>query len=171
MSKADAPGFDAIVVLGGPNDAMARRTAHAVALLRAGRAGTLVLCGGVVRDKAECEVMRDHALAAGVPAERILLESASRTTLENAARCREILDRRGWTRVLVVTDRLHLPRALLSFRAFGVAARGSGAATPRSTEPLRAWLGRLLYEAVGLFWYTGVILSRRHRRRAGADNA
>jgi len=165
VSAAEKPDFDTIVMLGGTEDAMARRTTHAVALFREGRAPTLLLCGGVVRGKRECEAMRDLALAAGVPAESILLETESQTTLENAAKCREILDRRGWTRVLNVTDRLHVPRALLAFRAFGVRARGSGAA---NTGPFGAWAGQVLYEAFGLIKYIGVILSRRHRRGADA---
>ena len=168
MARPDA-SFDVIVVLGGPRGAMRQRTAHAVALFRQGKAGFLLLSGGTARPRAECEVMRELALAAGVPADCMVMERTSRTTLENAARCRDVMARHGWTRALVVTDRLHLPRALLSFRAFAVRAKGSAAPGSwrswNSRGPWGSWPARALYEALGLGWYLVLILSGRHHRK------
>ncbi len=153
------PHFDVIVVLGGPHGAMRQRTAHAVTLHRQGKAEFLLLSGGAARPRPECEVMHGLALAAGVPAACLVMERESQTTLENAARCREIMAGRGWTRALVVTDRLHLPRAVMSFRAFGLKVKGSGAPGSRTD-----WPARTLYEALGLIWYLMLILRGRHRQ-------
>ena len=163
VSKSGEETFDVIVVLGGPVPAMRRRTAHAVNLLEQGQAEHLLLSGGVVRKGAEYVMMREMALAAGAPAERIVLERRSRNTLENALCSCAVMERHGWTRALVVTDRLHLPRALMSFRAAGVRVRGSGVAADPAETP-RSRLYRAAYEALALAWYAVTILGGRHRR-------
>jgi uncharacterized SAM-binding protein YcdF (DUF218 family) len=116
---------------GSPGPALLRRIDTGVALFRQGRAGHLLLSGGVRRhDRTEASEMRRAALAAGVPEDCLTVEDRSRDTLENALFCRPILAARGWTRVLLVTDAYHLPRALYTFRRFGVAARAAAAAPP-----------------------------------------
>ena len=57
-----AARFDAIVVLGGPEDAMKRRTAHGVSLFKAGMAERIILSGGGGYRRPEAETMRDLAL-------------------------------------------------------------------------------------------------------------
>ncbi len=126
--------FDVIVVLGaavgvggGPSAALRRRVAEGVRRLEAGAAPVLLLSGGKGgggggRRPSEAEVMRDLALAAGVAEERLVLETESRSTLENARCSARIMRARGWTKALVVTDAVHLPRALLAFRARGIEA-------------------------------------------------
>lgn len=134
------PAFDVAIVLGAAvnpdgtaSPALLRRTDHAVALYQQGLVGRLLMSGGPVRSvKAEALVMRDAALAAGLPETAVLVETASRNTLENAQFCRPILERAGWHRLLVVTDGYHLHRALFTFRRLGMAADGSAA-------PLAAW--------------------------------
>ena len=165
MAPESGETFDVIVVLGGPEGAMRRRTEHAVRLVRRGLAPNLILSGGIVRRRAECEVMRGIAIGAGVAPDRLVLEPHSRNTLENAVGSRAVMARRGWTRALVVTDRMHLPRALLSFRAAGVQAKGSGA-PPAAAGSFPLALYRSGYEALGLAWYAFSILTGRHRRVA-----
>lgn len=167
MTTGPGDTFDVIVVLGGPNAAMRRRMAHAVRLFNQGRAAFLLLSGGGMRPRRECEVMRGLALAAGVPAERIVVEPRSRNTLQNALCSREIMARRGWTRALVVTDWPHLPRAVMSFRAVGMPVKGSGAPIGWASEPALA-LYSVAYEALALGWYAIAILSGQHRRTAQA---
>jgi uncharacterized SAM-binding protein YcdF (DUF218 family) len=129
---------DAAVVLGAavdpdgrPSQALLRRVAHGIALYHAGRVPRLVMSGGVVRrPPAEALLMRDAALAAGLPAEAVLVETASVDTLGNALFCRELLAREGLGRVLLVTDRSHLPRALYTFRRLGVPADPAPAPAP-----------------------------------------
>lgn len=125
--------WDAVVVLGArvmpggrASAALRRRTAHGAALILAGRADHLVLTGGrAERGVAEAQVMRDLAIERGVPPERIVLEPAARSTLENAAFTARIAHARGFRSLLVVTDRYHLPRALMAFRRLGLTVAGS----------------------------------------------
>lgn len=127
--------FDVAIVLGAavnpdgtPSKALLRRTQHAIALYRKGIVSRLLLSGGAVRAaRAEALLMRDVALAAGLPEAAVVVETQSRSTLENALFCRPILEEAGWRRILVVTDGYHLRRALYTFGRLGMPAEGSAA--------------------------------------------
>lgn len=129
---------DVAIVLGAgvakgglPSRALLRRAAHAVALYQSGRVPCLLMSGGVGRyPPAEAVLMRDAALAAGVPEAALRIEPLSRDTLENAAFCKPIVAAEGWRRVLLVSDGYHLPRALYTFRHLGIPADGDPAPAP-----------------------------------------
>lgn len=160
-SAEQGAAADAAVVLGAAvwaggqaSPTLARRALHGVALLHSGGARHLLLTGGVGRHPpSEASVMRALALRAGVPAARIVVDETSTTTLESARACAAIIAARGWRRVLVVTDRYHLPRALLAFRRFGVTAQGSP--PPESRGDTASWKQVLLSlrELVAIPWY------------------
>ncbi len=164
--------FDAIVVLGaavgvggGPSAALRRRVTEGVRRLEAGAAPVLLLSGGKGGGRpAEAEVMRDLALAAGVAEERLVLETESRSTLENARCSARIMRARGWRRALVITDAVHLTRALLAFRALGIDAKGAAVAGGARDQPLWSWPYHLAREALAFLWYAALIAARRHRR-------
>ena len=84
--------------------------------------------------------------------------------MENAWFSARIMRERGWRTALVVTDPLHLPRALLVFRVAGVQAHGSVAWPNRFSEILRTWPAEVIYEALAIPWYLVLILLGRHRR-------
>ena len=90
-------------------------------------------------------------------------ESESRSTWTNAARSAAILRANGISRVHLVTQRWHLPRAAYSFRAHGIAVVPAPASPPtRTTFRLRDLLPHAgamrdvyfaAHEALGLLWY------------------
>lgn len=158
--SASAP-YHAIIVLGAalaadgrPTATLRRRVAHGVAAWRRGLAPHLMLCGGVKRHPPpEAEVMAGLARAAGVPESALVVERQSRSTLENAACAARLMAARGWTAALLVTDRLHLPRALLAFRHVGLDVAGSPVRDGwREAPPARA-VGFACREAAALAWY------------------
>jgi len=120
---------DAIVVPGAgvgetcvPNLAAIRRTMTAVRLLRQGRAPLVLFTGGRGPNGGPCptaEIMADLARNLGADDDSVLLETASRTTWENALRSAPILRARGVERILLVTDCLHMRRAEACFRTMG----------------------------------------------------
>ena len=164
--------FDAIVVLGAavgaggrPGKALRRRVAEGVRRLEAGAAPVLLLSGGKGGSvPSEAEAMRDLALAVCVAEARLVLETESRSTLENARCSARIMRARGWTKALVVTDAVHLPRALLAFRALGIEAKGAAALGGARDEPLWSWPVHLAREALTFLWYGVLIAAGRHRR-------
>ena len=105
---------------GRPSERLRRRVARAVELYRAGAAPLLLLSGGGSGPVAEADIMRDLALTAGVPEAALLCERASRNTVENALNTARLLRQRGMTRIVLVSDRSHLPRAALLFRRAGL---------------------------------------------------
>ncbi len=131
----------------------------------AGAAPVLLLSGGKGGSvPSEAEAMRDLALAVGVAEARLVLETESRSTLENARCSARIMRARGWTKALVVTDAVHLPRALLAFRALGIEAKGAAALGGARDEPLWSWPVHLAREALTFLWYGVLIAAGRHRR-------
>lgn len=136
-SRGDAAGCAApwpstIVVLGGGvsreaeraddfavlSDASLRRLFGAVELERASNA-TLVVSGGVSRYAAsEASLLGALALRLGVPAERLVLEEASRTTWQNAQFV-AALDPPIARRIALVTSAVHMARARYAFEQAG----------------------------------------------------
>jgi uncharacterized SAM-binding protein YcdF (DUF218 family) len=129
--RADA--IDAVVVLGAAvseagvaSAALRRRLAHGVTVWKQLEPAYLVVSGGIVGPPpAEAEVMRELAIELGVPPERIVEEDRAVNTFENAVYCGRIFHDRRWQRLVVVTDRFHLPRALFVFRRLGLPVAGA----------------------------------------------
>lgn len=117
--RRDASGPADVGVL---NAASLQRTLAAADLARRTNAAELVVTGGA-RDPeavAQSQVMADLAERLGVPAARVRVEGVSQTTWENARQLRAMspaLPERIW----LVTSALHMPRALIAFRAAGFA--------------------------------------------------
>jgi uncharacterized SAM-binding protein YcdF (DUF218 family) len=64
--------------------------------------------------------MRALLVQWGVPADRIVIEPASRNTEQNARYAAKLLRARGASRVLLVTSALHMPRAVQHFERQGL---------------------------------------------------
>ncbi len=142
----------AIVVLGAgiegdrPSPIFEARLRHGIELHRQGLAPWLILTGGFGSDKraAEAEVGREYALAAGVPDSAILIETHSRTTLQNLKETDRLLDEHGLDReLIVVSDPYHLFRASRMAESLGLKTQAS--ATP-STQ-FRSWQTKLPFLA------------------------
>lgn len=167
-------GADAILVLGRrlvrdePTEVFQARLAEAAALFRAGAAPRVIVAGGVTgrATRSEAEAGLAWLRSAGIPEAALVAEGRSQHTLENLFYVREDLRRNGWTRLILVSDPLHLARA-------GALARGLGlqvVCRPAQNCPPRpgsgAWLGRVATEGFLLLWYhTGMAYSRVIRSR------
>ena len=144
---------DAIVVLGCSSAAhLARRIERGVELFRQGAAPLLLLSGGGHGAEPEAVIMRRLALASGVPEAALLLEPHSRNTWENAEESAHLLRLRGLRRVVLVSDRAHLPRAALLFRLAGLDIAGrSGVPPPSAFWELAAFIRELAALRTSLF--------------------
>ena len=113
-----------------PSPVFAARIDHAIALWRAGRVRGIIFSGGrSAEDRlSEAEAARDRALAAGVPATAILLENLSRTTRQNIGFTHQAFLFGAEPSVLLVTDPLHMARAMQMADEFSLEA--SPSATP-----------------------------------------
>jgi len=147
------PKGQAIVVLSGGvgsdagmGPATRQRLTKAIELYTAGVAPKLLMSGGTPdpNGRPVAEDMKDAAVAAGVPAEAILVESASQSTLQNALFAADMSGLDKSQPIILVSQRYHLPRAWASFRWAGFARVSIAAADPQKgievSEPV-LWEG------------------------------
>jgi len=105
---------DAIVAISGDTGA---RAESAIALWKQGYAPILIFSGGSSDPEsvASAELMKRAAVAAGVPANAIIVEGSSATTEENAQRVAELMKTAGLRSAILVTSPYHQRRAALLF--------------------------------------------------------
>ncbi|MFA5362365.1 MAG: YdcF family protein [Candidatus Omnitrophota bacterium] len=122
---------DVMVILGGgivnsggfraqPEAAAATyaRVFNGVEVFKKSNAGVLVLSGGgiVRRDETEAAVMKKLAMSLGVSDDRLILETKSRNTGEQAAEVKDLVSLSGKSRIGVVTSSIHMARSLRAFK-------------------------------------------------------
>ena len=123
---ADAPTMPVALILGAevyadgrPSPALANRLDVGIELLRLGRVRALLMSGG--NGTFEVGAMRDYAIARGVSSDAILLDAAGERTL---ASCLQARDSFGVSRLIVVSQELHMARAVYTCRRLGIDADG-----------------------------------------------
>ena len=159
---------DAILVLGRRlegdrlTEVFQQRLEHAADLWLMGLAPRVIVSGGITGNAtwSEAEAGRAWLLERGLPDELVLAEDRSQHTLENLFYVREDLRAKEWSTLILVSDPLHMARALAFARGLGLRVTGSpAAACPPSPGTFRWWT-RSLREAFLLHWYrTGMAYS------------
>jgi uncharacterized SAM-binding protein YcdF (DUF218 family) len=117
FKKDELKPADVIVVLAGEEK---ERIQYGVRLFKEGwsRKDRIVMSGGpAVGDRSSAALMKEYAAHLGVPAGDILTEERSRSTEENALYTKTLLDRKGYTSIILVTSPYHSKRASVIFRA------------------------------------------------------
>ncbi len=118
---------------GQPSRYLRARLDVARELFEAGKVAAILVSGDGTRHYNETGGMRDYLIAHGVPAHRIAGDYAGFDTYDSCVRARKIF---GATRVIVVSQSYHLPRALTICRAIGLDAWGVGDDTVRSNQEM-----------------------------------
>jgi uncharacterized SAM-binding protein YcdF (DUF218 family) len=133
-----------------PSPVFEERIRHAVDLYGRGLVRTIVFTGGYGTGAAfaESEVGRDYAVRHGVPATSILIETTSRTTLENLTEAAELMRQNHLATAIIVSDPLHLTRAGMMAKRLGIDAVTS----PTPWTRFRSWRSRLHFLARETFF-------------------
>lgn len=147
---------DAIVVLGAaqydgdPSPQLAARLDHVVELWPQGHAPLVVVTGGnQPGDRfTEAEASANYLVHRGVPADAIVQEGAGRSTYESLRSAADLLEGRGLSSVLIVTDPYHALRSRLIAEDVGLTAYVSP--TPTSVVTGGDSFARHLREAAGV---------------------
>lgn len=129
---------DCVVVLGAGtwegevSPVFAERLRHAAELYRAGLAPKIILTGGLDprNTVTDAEAARRWLVREGISGDDIYMEEKSRYTHENFIYAGEIMEREGLRDALIVSDPLHMKRAMLCAADFGV--EGYPSPTPTS---------------------------------------
>ncbi len=130
---------DAAIVLGAevwgnePSPVFRERINHAINLYKNRDIRIIILTGGVGAGKelSEADVGKRYAITNGVKEDNILTETKSRTTRQNLLNAKAITDSKQFIKVLIVSDPLHMKRAILMARDIGIDAYPSPTPTTR----------------------------------------
>jgi len=130
---------DAIVVLGAaawgvrPSPVFRERINHAIDLYHNGYAPLIIFTGGKLEGDlyTESEVARQYAIDRGVAAQDILVETVSTSTAENLHYAGQIAADHNLATLIIVSDPLHMKRAMLIAQDLGLDAYSSPTPTSR----------------------------------------
>jgi len=138
MAEPARPADAIVVFAGGVGESgkagggAQERLKQAVDLYKAGDAPYMILSSGYVYSFHEAEVMRDLAIAQGIPSGAIVLEQRATNTYQNVTFVDEILRDHHWTSILLVTSPYHMRRATLVWRKVAPAVRVVPSPPPQS---------------------------------------
>ena len=135
-STVTSGAYDCGIVLGAavhgskPSPVFQARIDHAIDLHQKGIVSHLIFTGGKSAHAlvAESEAAKSEAQARGVPSASILIETLSRTTLQNLRESSRLMQTHHLKSAVIVSDPLHLRRACAMAADLGIQAVPS--ATP-----------------------------------------
>lgn len=148
---------DAAIVLGAavwgekPSPVFRERINHAIALYQKGDIKTIIFTGGVgeVNEPAESVVAMNYAIARGVKKADIGIETESRTTRQNLIYAQKVANSQHLNKFLIVSDPLHLKRAVLMAQDLGMDAYPS----PTLTTRYRSFKSQMEFLARETYFY------------------
>ena len=155
---------DAAVVLGAAvwsqnvSPVFRERINHAVDLYRQGKVRKLIFTGGQgnSNEPTEAVAASRYAQANGIPIQDILVEQKSHTTFENIVNAKRLADANNLKTVLIVSDPMHMKRAMTMARDIGLIAYPSPTPTTRYVG-WRTQMSELMRET---FYYLGYLIAR-----------
>lgn len=137
------------------------RINHGIWLYENGYVDYLLLTGGVGdgNNRSDASVARDYAISQGMSPAIILIEETSTITEENLENARKIMEANGLSTALLVSDPLHMKRAMLVAEDYGVTAYSS----PTPTTMYQSMGTKLPFLAREVFFYIGYCIVRPFR--------
>ena len=144
---------DVVIVLGaGTNDGklspvFKERINHSILLYNNGIVNKIILTGGFGKGQkqSDSQTAKYYAIEKGIPEENIIIEEKSKFTKENIEQSKQIMDSLGMKSALLVSDPLHMKRAIKLAENYGILCESSPTKTTmyKSTYPK---IKQLLYE-------------------------
>lgn len=150
---------DCAIVLGaaasdrGVSNVYAGRLNHAIILYEKKRVQRIIVTGGLGEGntKTDAEVAMEYLVSNGIPKEAIIEENTSTITQENLKNAAIIMSHEGLTSALIVSDPLHMRRAILLADDVGVEAYPS----PTQTSAYKSLKTKIPFVARETFFYIG----------------
>ena len=124
----EAQKADVIIVLGASveytkvSPVYRERINHAINLYSKGYAKYMILTGGKItgQDYSDSSVAKNYAIDKGVDEDHIFIEEKSTYTKENLQYAKAIMDQKGFTSAIIVSDPLHMKRGMLMAKDVGI---------------------------------------------------
>jgi vancomycin permeability regulator SanA len=175
--EADVPPAPVALVLGAkvypngtPSAFLAARLDLARRLFEAGKVKVILVSGdNMAPEYNEPDAMRAYLIKAGVPADKVIADYAGFDTYDSCFRAKQIFN---VSKLIIVTQSYHLPRAVATGRALGVQAVGVGDDTVRHSVP---WRRGVIREQIACVKTVIDLITRRDpvlgRRETSVDEA
>jgi len=153
---------DCIIVLGAainkdqPSPVFKERINHAVTLFQQGKAPKIIFTGGLGNGETytESEAGAAYASRNGVPKSSILKETRSQTTRQNLLEAKALMDANGYRSAIIVSDPLHMKRAVMMAEDIGISAVSS----PTPTSRYRSFKTKMEFLLRELYFYNWYLL-------------
>ena len=157
MTKADVA-----IVLGAevwsnkPSPVFQERINHGIWLYKNGYVNKIIFTGGRSKDNeySESFIAREYAIRNGVPSEDIWIEEQSTITQENIFLAVQIIKNNNMSTAILVSDPLHMKRAMLMAKDNELAVYSS----PTPTTKYKTLQTKLPFLAREIFFYIGYII-------------
>ena len=158
---------DVAIVLGasvwedGVSPVYRERINHAIALYEDGFVDYIILTGGFGEGsyKSDSQVAKEYALSQGVPEERLLIEEKSTITEENLEFSKEVMEENDLETAIIVSDPLHMKRAMLMAKDYNITALSS----PTTTSMYKSLKTKIPFLLREEFFYVGYCIVRVFR--------
>ncbi|MCD7808042.1 MAG: YdcF family protein [Erysipelotrichaceae bacterium] len=133
------------------------RVNHAIDLYNEGYVNKIIMTGGVAEgnELSDAYQAKQYAISCNVPANDILLEETSTITQENLEYAKTIMNEYNYTTAIIVSDPLHMKRAMAMAKDCGITAYTSPTPTTRY-QTINTKLPFLIKETIyyiGYKWY------------------
>lgn len=155
---------DAAIILGAavwedkPSLVFEERIKHGISLYKNGYVDKLIFTGGKGENSANSEssVARRYAIENSVPETDIFIEEVSKITQENIMFASKIAEENNISTVLIVSDPLHMKRAMLMCKDYKLTAFSS----PTQTSMYKTIKSKSMFLAREVFYYIGYQIYR-----------
>lgn len=129
------------------------RLNHGIWLYKNGYIKTLILTGGCGEgnEVSDAYTAKLYTQSQGIPETDIFIEEKSTITQENLQYAKEIMDVQGYKTAIIVSDPLHMKRAMLMAGDYGIQACSS----PTPTSMYRSWKSKIPFLGREVFFYIG----------------
>lgn len=133
------------------------RINHGITLYEAGYVDRLIVTGGTAdqEEESDASAAKKYLLSQGIPEEAVLIEDQSSITQENLENSKAIMEENGYETALIVSDPLHMKRAMLLAEDAGITAYSSPTPSTRyiSLRTKIPFLARETFYYIGYKWY------------------
>ena len=121
----------------------------------------LILTGGIGEgnNASDAYIAKQYALSKSVPEQVIFIEEKSTITEENLENAKAIMDENSFDTAIIVSDPLHMKRAMLMAGDYGIDACSS----PTPTTMYRSFKTKILFLVREEFFYIGYTIVRIFR--------
>lgn len=129
------------------------RINHGIWLYKNGYVKILIMTGGIGKgnNNSDAWVAKQYAMEQGIPESDVLLEEKSTITQENIENAKKIMEDNSYHTTIIVSDPLHMKRAMLMAEDYEIKAYSS----PTSTSRYISLKSKLSFLAREEFFYVG----------------